>query len=134
MASYSGARPVRTISMVNPIQSIQADTLKKVHTNIVAYGYLQSADFIRFFQSSEAFVDALTALEDYMGNRYDSGFGGQMVYGIIVFDNQSWLERREYDGSEWWQKCSFPTVSKVKHMAGVDDAPKAYSADRLFTN
>ena len=111
--------------------SIKADTLKRVDTDIVAYGYLQSREFIRFFQSSEAFIDTLNALDDHLGDSYDPGFGSQVVHGIIVFDNQSWLERREYDGSEWWQRCSFPTVSEVKYMAGVDDAPKAYSTDRL---
>jgi len=127
MASHSGVRFVRTTSLA----SIKTDTLKKVDTDIVAYGYLQSCEFIRFFQSSEAFIDALDALDDHLGDRYDPGFGNQMVRGIIVFDNQSWLERKEYDGSEWWQRCSFPTVSIVKRMAGVDDAPKAYSSDRL---
>ena len=111
--------------------SIKTDTLKKVDTNIVAYGYLQSLEFIRYFQTSGTFIDALNALDDYLGDKYDPGFGNQMVRGIIVFDNQSWLERREYDGQEWWQRCSFPSVGIVKRMAGVDDAPRAYSSDRL---
>jgi hypothetical protein len=33
---------------------------------------------------------------------YDNGFGGQRLYGIIVFNDGTWLERSEYDGSEWW--------------------------------
>ena len=33
---------------------------------------------------------------------YDSGFGGQELFGYIWFEDGSWMERSEYDGSEWW--------------------------------
>ena len=38
---------------------------------------------------------------------YDSGFGGQELFGYVVFKDKTWLERGEYDGSEWWEykKC-----------------------------
>ena len=34
---------------------------------------------------------------------YDSGYGGQKVYGCIWYVDKSWSERGEYDGSEWWE-------------------------------
>ena len=34
---------------------------------------------------------------------YNSGYGGQEVYGYIWYANESWSERGEYDGSEWWE-------------------------------
>jgi hypothetical protein len=38
---------------------------------------------------------------------YDEGYGSQELYGAIWFVDGSWADRREYDGSEWWelQKC-----------------------------
>jgi hypothetical protein len=35
---------------------------------------------------------------------YDSGYGSQEVSSdlVVVFDDGAWLERGEYDGSEWW--------------------------------
>lgn len=33
---------------------------------------------------------------------YDDGYGGQELYGYVWFEDGSWLERGEYDGSEWW--------------------------------
>lgn len=39
---------------------------------------------------------------------YDSGYGGQEVFGIIACDNRIWFDRREYDRSEWWEKQSYP--------------------------
>lgn len=36
---------------------------------------------------------------------YDSGFGGHVIdlSLYIVFKDGSWMERSEYDGSEWWE-------------------------------
>lgn len=41
---------------------------------------------------------------------YDEGFGGNEInLGLmIVFKNGAWLERHEYDGSEWWEFKSTP--------------------------
>lgn len=38
---------------------------------------------------------------------YNSGYGGQELYGTIWYNDGSWSDRGEYDGSEWWQyqKC-----------------------------
>ena len=40
---------------------------------------------------------------------YDEGYGGQLVTGCVKFRDGSWLERCEYDGSEWWEHRSVPT-------------------------
>lgn len=36
---------------------------------------------------------------------YHEGYGGQEVRNdlIIVFNDGAWMERGEYDGSEWWE-------------------------------
>ena len=38
---------------------------------------------------------------------YNSGYGVQELYGTIWYNDGSWSDRGEYDGSEWWQyqKC-----------------------------
>lgn len=42
---------------------------------------------------------------------YDNGFGGQEVEpSLIVVGNNFWLERHEYDGSEWWEYKSMPVM------------------------
>lgn len=45
---------------------------------------------------------------------YDSGYGSQRLYGTIVFKNSAWLERGEYDGSEWWELKKMPSWKQVK--------------------
>lgn len=44
---------------------------------------------------------------------YDSGYGAAEVATdlVLVFSDNTWLERGEYDGSEWWNYNSPPTKS-----------------------
>lgn len=42
--------------------------------------------------------------------QYDSGYGLQEVYGTIWYKDGTWSERGEYDGSEWWEHKSCPTI------------------------
>ena len=41
---------------------------------------------------------------------YDNGFGCQHLFGTVWFDDNTWLERDEYDGSEWWILKKFPEI------------------------
>lgn len=56
--------------------------------------------------------------------RYDDGFGGVEVRGglIIVGDNW-WLERHEYDGSEWWEFKTLPLERPTETV--TEDAIRA---------
>lgn len=41
---------------------------------------------------------------------YDAGFGGQEIASdlVVVFADGTWLERGEYNGSEWWEYRRVP--------------------------
>ena len=39
---------------------------------------------------------------------YDDGFGGQNLFGYIWYEDGTWSDRGEYDGSEWWQHQEVP--------------------------
>ena len=43
---------------------------------------------------------------------YDNGYGGHEIALdlVVVFRDGSWLERGEYDGSEWWAFAATPTA------------------------
>lgn len=41
---------------------------------------------------------------------YDNGYGGQKLFGTVWFEDGNWLERVEYDGSEWWEHKSCPEI------------------------
>ena len=41
---------------------------------------------------------------------YDSGYGGQELFGIVWLVDGTWLERGEYDGTEWWEHKECPEI------------------------
>jgi hypothetical protein len=41
---------------------------------------------------------------------YDSGYGGQELFGTIWYKDGSWSDRAEYDGSEWWEHQTCPEI------------------------
>ena len=41
---------------------------------------------------------------------YDNGYGGQNLFGIVWLNDGTWLERGEYDGSEWWEHRVRPQI------------------------
>lgn len=43
---------------------------------------------------------------------YDSGYGGQELFGTIWYNDGTWSTRGEYDGSEWWEHHECPIVPK----------------------
>jgi hypothetical protein len=41
---------------------------------------------------------------------YDKGYGGQELFGTIWYKDGTWSDRGEYDGSEWWNYQSCPSI------------------------
>ena len=57
---------------------------------------------ILWFGTKENEIDA--TIEELFNIEYDDGFGSQKIANnLIVVGNSWWLERHEYDGSEWWE-------------------------------
>lgn len=68
---------------------------------------------------------------------YDSGFGAQRVAtDLVLVGDGWWIERAEYDGSEWWKFKTIPTEKdKVEHIYhlgnGMWDTLKDLNEDKL---
>jgi hypothetical protein len=70
--------------------------------------------------------DEFAAIADV---EYDSGFGGAEVpQSLMVVGDDWWLERHEYDGSEWWEYKMMP-VKPIDHGDAVT-AVVGYEASR----
>lgn len=53
---------------------------------------------------------------------YDAGFGGAEVQtSLQVVGDDWWLERGEYDGSEWWEFKTMPTIPDLQRVPVEDD-------------
>lgn len=46
----------------------------------------------------------------FLDREYDSGYGGQQLFGVIYCENNIWINRGEYDGSEWWRINKYPDL------------------------
>jgi len=56
-------------------------------------------------------VDYDIFLESF-NHTYDNGFGGQNLYGVIFCEDGVWMQRGEYDGSEWYDIYQYPDMRK----------------------
>ena len=83
------------MNLLKETKEILADNKKKVSDVL----------FINLKQSSCTW-EQFKAVSNF---NYDNGYGGNEIEGSlkIVGDNW-WLERGEYDGSEWWEFKKMP--------------------------
>lgn len=61
---------------------------------------------LRPLYSDEEYTNFLNLLDI----EYDSGFGTQHLFGVIYCEDGVWMQRNEYDGSEWWEIYSYPSL------------------------
>jgi hypothetical protein len=47
---------------------------------------------------------------DVLDVEYDDDFGTQYLDGTVWLTDGAWLQRGEYDGSEWWEYCRYPVI------------------------
>jgi hypothetical protein len=66
---------------------------------------------------------------------YDPGYGGQEVNSeLVLVGPDFWLERNEYDGSEWWEYKAYPGAPDEDNFVeeiGEFDLAEEYS-DRWY--
>jgi hypothetical protein len=54
-------------------------------------------------------------VEKAQGIDYDNGYGGvEISRGLIIAGKNWWIERAEYDGSEWWEFRTMPKKPENK--------------------
>lgn len=62
-----------------------------------------------YFIMYENNKENISKLKKWLKNYdYDSWYGWQELFWEIVFNDDSWFERREYDGAEWWEYKKTP--------------------------
>ena len=58
--------------------------------------------------TDEEYKDFLKQIDFY----YDNGYGSQELFGKILFTN-SFSNRYEYDGSEYWKNHKMPSINET---------------------
>lgn len=68
----------------------------------------KSLEDIEWIGTTKHYVNKEKALELFDVN-YHNGYGAQLVAdNLLVVGKDWWLERHEYDGSEWWEMKKMP--------------------------
>lgn len=82
----------------------------KVPVDVRWVGY-RDRDFLRLIRPTPD-AQPFGSWEDFAGFAnfdYDSGYGGAQVNtNLVIVGDDWWLERGEYDGSEWWEYKTLP--------------------------
>lgn len=85
--------------------------LKETKSILKEYG--KTLDDITFVQGAEFGISVNDFIE-LANTKYDSGYGSPKVAeDLIVGGNGWWLERHEYDGSEWWEYKSCKEILPI---------------------
>ena len=80
----------------------------KKPTDVVFVGFDYKDEFYRV--SFEEFL----IVADF---KYDSSFGGVEINStLMIVGNDFWLERHEYDGSEWFEFKTLPNIKDYKQL------------------
>ncbi len=87
---------------------IQSDTEEVVHENFA----LGETEFIDIILKGKGDIDWSKVKDEYLD--YDDGYGSQVWSGWVTFTDGTWIERHEYDGSEWWEYKETPSLENVK--------------------
>ena len=99
--------------MINAQQELLQvlNSIKKNQSDI-SWRLVYTADYS---EVSEAFTSI-----DQLDFSYDSGYGTQKLFGVVYFNDNTWLERGEYDGSEWWEHITTPTLEQWKEKYSIE--------------
>jgi hypothetical protein len=61
---------------------------------------------------------------------YDSGFGlHRIASDLVIVGEDWWLERAEYDGSEWWRYCIKPERRSIAPLKSAKQLFESYTDD-----
>ena len=102
------------------IRNALAELKAILDVNGISFNDLDCANiYVNTWNMERQFVfdskkDSVNVLTDFLKEiDYKPGFGRQELYGEILTNRNSWIERGEYDGSEWWEYKTIPTKEDV---------------------
>ena len=85
------------------MRNLLEETIKKIEE------YNHTIHEVKFVTDDNVYCDWEDFVRDAKNYNYDAGFGGiEVNINLNVVGKNWWLERHEYDGSEWWEHKSIP--------------------------
>lgn len=107
--------------MINAKEELQHEIYYKLQENVkVLCGYVEYKNEEYLLPVNYTELDTKEFLNN-LNFKYDDGYGIQELFGVIWITDDSWFERREYDGAEWWQHMTRPSIPD-KLLNGTENA------------
>ena len=69
---------------------------------------------------------------DSLDFEYDAGWGCQLLYGNLWFNDNTWASRGEYDGKEWWELDEVPLIPNSLRMPVEKNIAMQMESARVF--
>ena len=86
---------------------------------------------VRFVKGENFLIDKDEFIKIAKNTTYDNGFGwSEIALDLVIMGDNWWLERKEYDGSEWWEFKRIPSVLGLKYRK-ITTVCNRYSEDRF---
>lgn len=74
----------------------------------------KTIDDVIWIGTDKHFIDKETFIR-LADTEYDAGYGSpEVATNLVIVGKDWWLEREEYDGSEWWEFNTLPIKPKEK--------------------
>lgn len=95
-------------------ENLKNETLRELQKNN------KTPDDVRFVGFSYKDILYKVSFEEFLkiaDFNYDNSFGGLEINpALMVVGDDFWLERHEYDGSEWWEFKTLPNIKNYKQL------------------
>jgi hypothetical protein len=107
------------MSATNHNQPRPMNARKELLNHISKHAEVKYVRVIRFhdYNIRETFEGTLDEVLPKLDFDYDSGYGTQELEGTIWYSDGTWSDRREYDGSEWWEHHECPPLPNAATIA-----------------
>jgi len=98
--------------LLEVLERIGNPKIKCIYLKHSNFNYKSNVDkdfILKIGYTQDQFREFLCRI-DYKYDGGDESYGGQELFGTVWFEDGSWLERAEYDGSEWWVHKFVPPI------------------------
>ncbi|NIG77874.1 hypothetical protein F3J34_30375 [Klebsiella sp. Ap-873] len=91
----------------------------KIKCALLRFGYEWDTDAKEFLLPASYSRQQMDAFLESINFKYDDGYGGQVLFGNIWYEDGTFSVRGEYDGSEWWEYMRCPEIpSRLIELPG----------------
>lgn len=97
------------------MQNLKKETMEAIEESCHTIADIDYCDIKEEYEYGKYNILSFSNIDiDKLNIMYDDGYGAQNIFGFIVFKDSTWLERGEYDGSEWWEYKKKPILKDNK--------------------